>query len=715
MTMNVTLFQHPIFGAEFSEGSASVFLRPGTRTAKRLVLLAAFTAIFVLFPETFSMTCSAQSFDNTLMPRPAQFSPEPGTFAMRAGFSVATPHFHDDRLDAAILRMLQRLEDATGTSVGKEIHFNGRNATLLIDVQRAGEAIQSTSEDEGYSLIVTSSGIRLQASTVVGALRGMETLLQLLQTTPDGYFFPLIKIDDAPRFRWRGLMIDCGRHFEPIDVIERTLDGMAAVKLNVFHWHLSEDQGFRMESKLYPRLTGMGSDSLFYTQDQARHLVAYARARGIRVVPEFDIPGHSRSWFVGYPELASAPGPYTIRREFGIDDAAMDPTLKSTYTFLDGFIGEMAQIFSDPYMHIGGDESNGEQWKANLAIQAFMHTHSLESTDALQAYFNQRLVKILERHGKRMVGWDEILNPELPRSAVIQSWRGAKALEDAAVQGFQAILSQPYYLDGMKSAESHYLADPLPSSSTLTADQRKLVLGGEICMWAEHLDKRSIDSRIWPRSAAIAERFWSPENVTDVSDMYRRLSVASVRLEALGLTHVSHQDQALRVLARTADIDALRTFAAVLEPISFSDRYQQQHTSQLTPLTNLVDAVRPDPPSRYQSKSLAHEAIGGSASSQSARAALQQFFQDLLTASPNIQLQVDSTPMLRLAKPLADRLPALSNAGLEALHFLVDNKTAPTGWKRRNLALIEEAGDLKPLVRLTFLPALQQLVTAVRE
>jgi hexosaminidase len=546
-------------------------------------------------------------------------------------------------------------------------------------------------------------------------MRGLQTFLQLLQTEPTGYFLPAVQIEDTPRFRWRGLMIDCGRHFEPVEVIKRTLDGMAAVKLNVFHWHLTEDQGFRIESKVHPKLTGMGSDGLFYTQDQAREIVAYARERGIRVVPEFDMPGHTKSWFVGYPELASAPGPYTIRREFGVEDAAMDPTRESTYIFIDRFIGEMAEIFPDPYMHIGGDESDGVQWRGNPRIQEFMRAHALKDAAALQAYFNQRLLKILEKHNKHMVGWDEVLNPALPKDVVIQSWRGAKSLSDAAKQGYQGILSQPYYLDGMKSGKDHYLSDPLPSSSDLTPEQHKLVLGGEVCMWGEHVDALSIDSRIWPRSAAIAERFWSPESVNNVDDMYRRLAVESLRLEALGLTHLSHEGSALRQLAGTEDIDALRVFSSVLEPVSFSERYQQQHTSQLTPLDNLVDAIRPDPPSRHDTNRLTHQFLRAPATSEEARAALEKAFESWIAATPAIEAKLATSPLLALARPRAPQLAHLATAGVEALNYLSKGTKAPTGWKQRNLALIEAAKKPQALVRFTFLPPLEELVNAVPE
>jgi N-acetyl-beta-hexosaminidase len=287
-------------------------------------------------------------------------------------------------------------------------------------------------EDESYQLQVSDQKVQLTAPTVVGALRGVETLLQLLSVDRSGSYFPAVKVQDQPRFHWRGLLIDVGRHYQPPEVLKRNLDAMAAVKLNVFHWHLTEDQGFRVESKKFPRLHQLGSDGLYYTQDQIREIIDYARERGIRVVPEFDIPGHSTSWLVGHPELGSAPGPYTIERGAGIFEPALDPTREEVYKFLDIFLGEMASLFPDAYMHIGGDENEGKQWDRNPKIQAFMKEKGIKDNHALQAYFNTRVLKILEKHKKKMIGWDEILQPELPKNAVIHSWRGPAALADAA-------------------------------------------------------------------------------------------------------------------------------------------------------------------------------------------------------------------------------------------------------------------------------------------
>ena len=670
--------------------------------------------VLLLSSIQMSAQTALPSFNNTLMPQPAKLTAEQGGFAVSPSFTVAASQFRDERLDAGIGRMLHRLEYQTGVPIGKAIQKDTVSTSLVIDVTGAGESIQSVDEDESYSLNVTQSGAKLQANTVVGALRGMETLLQLVQADHSGYFLPAVSIVDVPRFRWRGLLIDVGRHFEPISVIERTLDGMAAVKLNVFHWHLTDDQGFRIESKLYPKLTGVGSDGLYYTQEQAREVVAYARARGIRVVPEFDIPGHSISWFVGYPEISSGPGPYQIRREFGISDEAMDPTRDSTYKFLDGFIGEMAAIFPDPYMHIGGDESNGVQWKGNPRIVEFMQKHDMKDTAALQVYFNQHLLPILEKHHKHMIGWDEVLNPGLPKDIVVQSWRGEASLAAGAKQGYQGILSAPYYLDAMKPAEVHYLSDPLPASSDLTVEQRKLILGGEVCMWGEQLYERTIDSRVWPRTAAIAERFWSPENVRDVNDMYRRLDVMSVRLEAFGLTHLTQEDVGLRALTGTMDIDALRVFAGILEPVSFGDRYDGQHTSQLTPLDRLVDAVRPDPPSRHSMEVLVHAFLENPAQHDGEKRQLEIIFARWKTAAPEVQQQVAASPLLAAdATERAQQFGQLADIGSQAIALQAGGNATPAGWKQSSVTALDAAQKPQGLVRFTVLGPIRDLVNAV--
>ena len=676
------------------------------------ISLALLVVAFLAGALVSAMAQTSSVFVNTLMPQPAHLAAQSGTMPLTTSFTAATDSFHDDRLNDAIARMLTQLEDHTGLQIARASASSGA-ATLTITVDGAGEAIQSVDENESYSLDVTATGAHLKAATDVGAMRGLETFLQLVQTDGSSYFLPALSIQDTPRFRWRGLMIDCSRHFQPIDVIKRTLDGMAAVKMNVFHWHLSDDQGFRIESKVFPKLTGMGSDGEFYTQDQAREIVAYARARGIRVVPEFDIPGHAQSWYPGYPELASAPGPYQIAHDYGIFDPVMDPTQKSTYKFLDKFIGEMAEIFPDPYMHIGGDENNGKQWKNNPRIQEFMQKHDLHGTAGLQTYFNQQLLPILKKHGKHMVGWDEIFAPGLSKDAIIQSWRGFDSLAASTKQGYEGILSHGYYLDHIDSAEQHYLVDPVPANSDLTPEEQARILGGEACMWSEHVSPRSIDSRIWPRTAAIAERLWSPQSVNNVDDMYRRLWVENLRLQAVGLTQLSAEDIGLRQLAGTTAIEPLRILASVLQPVGFDDRYEMQHTSQLTPMDHLIDAVRPDPPSRHGIALLVRDYLAGN--DPDAGVKLQAVFTRWVAAGPPAEALMSASPLLRDAQPRAQELVDLGTTGQEALNYLAKHEAAPAGWAQTRLALIDQAEQPAGLVRFTVLDSLRDLVKAVQQ
>jgi hexosaminidase len=675
------------------------------------------TAIMILATSvSLSQTAPANvTFSNNLMPQPSSLTAASGGFALTSDFHAVTAGFDNPRLEGAINRAIQQLRQKTGLPLSMGPVKAGTEAQLVIAVKGAGEKIQSIDEDETYALTVTPSGVRIEAPTVLGAMHGIETLVQLVQPSGDQYVLPIVSIQDSPRFAWRGLMIDCGRHFEPMEVLKRTIDGMAAVKLNVFHWHLTEDQGFRIESKLYPRLTAIGSDGLYYTQQDARDLVAYARARGIRVVPEFEMPGHSTAWQFAYPRLASGNPPTSIRREFGIAPFAMDPTREETYQFIARFLGEMATLFPDPYMHIGGDETPAPDWKTNPRILAFMRTHHLKDSAALQAYFNTRLLKILTGLHKHMVGWDEILNPALPKDVVIQSWRGEASLAKGAEEGYQGVLSAPYYLDAMKSAGVHYLADPLPSNSPLTQEQRKLVLGGEVCMWGEQLNERTIDSRVWPRTAAIAERFWSPENVIDVDDMYRRLHIVSLQLEGLGLHHLTHEDASLRELARTQNIDKLRIFASAFEPVSFGERYHQQKTSHFTVLDRFVDAVRPDPPSRYKIAHLTEGFLKSPQSDTADQEALNQWFETVANSVPTVEEQMQQSPRLAEVRVRAEQLPDLAKTATDAIHFLSSGTKAPAGWKTARLAQIEAAKKPGGIVRFTFLDPLTSLINAVQE
>ena len=432
------------------------------------------------------------------MPLPAHAVLGTGTIRIDHGLRISFEGFTEPRLERARDRFLAQLSRETGI-----LDWPGPSAEqprFLIQTGQASKPVQQLGEDESYHLEVTAERMLLRAPNTLGVLHGLQTFLQLVQLTPAGFAVPAVTIDDEPRFPWRGLMIDTGRHFIPITLLRQNLDLMEVAKLNVFHWHLSEDQGFRVESKIFPLLQADGSDGRFYTQDQVRDLIAYAHDRGIRIVPEFDMPAHAGAWFVGYPELASGPGPYSIVRKWGVFDPAMDPSTESTYHFLDRLIGEMTSLFPDAYFHIGGDECNGKEWDANPRIQQFMKSHQFKDDAALQAYFTGRVQQVVARYNKVAVGWDEVLQANTPKDVVIQSWRGQESLAVAARQGNRGILSSGYYLDLNEPASRHYAVDPLMgATATLTPAQKKLILGGEAAMWTEYITAENISQRIWPR------------------------------------------------------------------------------------------------------------------------------------------------------------------------------------------------------------------------
>jgi hexosaminidase len=725
--------------------AASLFLRCS------LLCLAA----FVVSPQL----AVAQQVSLMPMPQSAQRADGSLTVTPAHGLSHFNYRFtqtHDPRLEAAADRMWQRLDRTCGGNlryaqavfVGKGVPAgdfaeNGSTAALTADASFAdspglsiavagpGEVVQGRDEDESYSLKVTPQGATLTAATDVGAMHGFETLLQLAGNANGACVLPAISIEDAPRFRWRGFMLDVSRHFEPIPVIERNLDAMAVAKLNVFHWHLSDDQGFRAQSLKYPRLTEFASNGQFYTQDQMREVVAYARARGIRVVPEFDMPGHSISWILAYPKIGSGEQFTALPMTFGTPEAELDPSNEETYKFIDGLVGELGKIFPDAYFHIGGDETAGKHWLTNPKIKAFMDKKGFTKPDELQAYFNQRLLPILKKHDKKMIGWDEILNPALPKDIMIQSWRGEASLAAGARQGFEGILSAPYYLDGEKTSAQMFLDDPIPADTTLDASQQKLILGGEICMWAEQLHPETVDSRVWPRTLAVAERLWSPQSDRDVAYMYQRLRHASLELEDVGLTHISGPEKLRRNLSGNLHPEALDLLASVTEPFSFGERYEGQHTSDFTSLDRLVDAVVADPSSRQEIAGDVDAIVGkmelpplskdapnasgdvpdGSTPSRGAAIAdLRRNFLNWQRTAPEMLELSGKTPRLSDTAPLATELSQLGALGIESLASIEAHSRPTDAWNQEAMAELNEAQKGAALVHFTFINSMRRLV-----
>jgi hexosaminidase len=651
-----------------------------------------------------------------LMPLPAKLELNSGSIDLTRGLAVRFEGNTDTRIKEAANRLMRRINLKTGINIENE-----SGISLVINcLENSNQKIQQAQEDESYTLLINKNQIKLEAPAPFGVLRGVETLLQLVVELDGSWEIPHVEIVDGPRFPWRGLMLDACRHWMPKDVVLRTIDAMAAVKMNVFHWHLSEDQGFRVESKVFPKLHEIGSNGKYYTQDEIKEVIQYALIRGVRVVPEFDLPGHSKSWQIAYPELSSVDYPLEFGMKKGMAfEPPIDPTKERTYEFLDALVGEMAGLFPDPYLHIGGDEVNPKYWNENPSILDFMQKNGIQDHHGLQAYFNKRMHAILTKHNKMMLGWDEILHPDLGEDIVVQSWRSHKSLFEAVQRGGTAILSSGYYLDLILPAGTHYSLDPLvlegavdiePDTSfwkmydltldiagnemqsqlvifdrdpgnvfgyfammenrtafksgvlasgklefkfdgpagemkyegemlndsiagklflgllgfnasgvqsggnalpgtkmpvtevmkPLTENEKSRIIGGEACQWAEFVDHENVESRIWPRAAAIAEKLWSPQELTtDVEDMYRRLIVTSDQLTLQGSTHHTQYDAKLRTLISEDGIGYLKILLDILEEVKYHNRMQTLIEMDMVylpdfPLDRVVDAVRPE-------------------------------------------------------------------------------------------------------------------------
>jgi hexosaminidase len=633
-----------------------------------------------------------------------------GQFAIDGSLKIDLQGFKDERLESGRQRFLEILFKETGIPYAAATQ-PGR-ANFIIKTALASDAVQQLGEKESYHLEVSATGVLLTAPNPLGALHGLQTFLQLVRLTPQGFSVPAVTIDDEPRFAWRGLMIDSSRHFIPVSVITRNLDGMEAVKLNVFHWHLSDDQGFRVESKQLPLLQEKGSNGLYYTQKQIGEVIRYARLRGIRVVPEFDMPCHTTSWLAGYPQLASGAGPYAVAERWGVMDAAMDPTRETTYQFLDRFIGEMTTLFPDAYFHIGGDECDGKEWDANTRIKEFMRAHGLKDNAALQSYFTARVQKLVAAHHKIMEGWDEVLQPETPRDVVIQSWRGQASLAVAARQGNRGLLSTGYYIDLNQPAAEHYLVDPLGGEgASLTAEEKARVLGGEATMWGEFVTGENIDKCIWPRTAAIAERLWSPQEVRDVDSMYARLAIVSPRFQNYGLELEASTRVMLERMSGGEVPEPLQVLAGAIQPPLGYSRGGMREYRTSTPLNRLVDAIPPESETARKFNDLVKRIADGKASAEQWQRARELL---VLWRDNDAKLHplLEASDLTAELVPVSQSLSQAAAIGLRALDDLENHRMADKVTAQKNLQWLEAAAKPQAVLLDMVAPAVQLLVQA---
>lgn len=646
-----------------------------------------------------------------LMPWPQEVIENDATFKIDEKLTISiSGKDSEQRVYKAAVQFLRRLANRTGVFIDAGFPVENKKAAIEINFDAVSNL--TINSDESYTLDINKDKISITAKTDIGALRALETLLQLVNFNTSNFYFESVSINDSPRFVWRGLMIDVARHFLPIDVLKRNLNAMASVKLNVFHWHLTDDQGFRVESKVYPKLQEIAADGLFYTQEQIKDLVSYASNLGIRVVPEFDVPGHASAILAAYPELGSKDHyDYKVERFSGVFDPTLNPTKEITYTFLENLFTEIAPLFPDDYFHIGGDENEGKHWDENTEIQEFKKKHNLKTNHDLQTYFNIKLEKILKKLGKKLMGWDEILTPSTPTTAVIHSWRGKheglkqSTLIEAAKKGYQTVLSNGYYIDRLLSVKHHYSVDPI-GDAVLTKEERKRILGAEATMWSELVTPLTIDSRIWPRTAAIAERFWSAKEINDVDNMQKRLKVINFQLEELGITHIKNKDVILRNISNHQNIEALKVLSTICEPLKIYSRNKGgTEYKTFSPFTLFADACSADAEDAIVFNNQVALFLKNENKDE---ASLNKINNYLKSWSINhIEFQkINNNPITNSLEPLSKNLSLLS----ELLHSSIQNKKFSNEAEIKGNTLLNQLKEPCQDVELAILDSLNEIL-----
>jgi hexosaminidase len=520
------------------------------RTAARGLVLACLLAF----------GCGAQAATPSIIPLPAQMTVEQGSYTISAAAVIHVKpgdraaadaaHYLADLLVRTRGLSLPVIEDATATSRG--------------DIVIRSDANASVSQAEGYVLDVDANGMTVRARDAAGLFYGAVSAWQLL--TPDAakgaVAVPHVHVADWPRFAWRGLMLDVARHFEPPAEVKRMLDAMAQHKLNVFHWHLTDDQGWRLEIRRYPKLTQVGAwrqppgaDAKpyggYYTQAEVKDIVAYAAARHITVVPEIDMPGHAQAAVAAYPEIGVTGERPTVSIDWGVNPYLFNVD-EHTVTFLHNVLDEVMELFPSTFIHVGGDEAIKDQWKASAAVQSRMRSLGVKNENALQSWFIERMGQYLAQHGRRLIGWDEILEGGVPPSASVMSWRGTQGAIDAARLGHDVVLSPAptLYFDNLQSARDDepsgrlsvqtlatvYRFETVPSS--LSAGQARHVLGAQANIWAEYLTAPwQVEHAAFPRMDALAEAVWTPADKRRFDDFLARLPAQFVRYDTLGIAY----------------------------------------------------------------------------------------------------------------------------------------------------------------------------------
>ncbi len=499
--------------------------------------------ILCLVTLVFVSMSLGQSVIN-VVPKPNSIIPEPGSFPL----SRSTGMNLQGSLKSLGLYLTEQLKEFTRLDLSRTAANNHNVITVAVDTDLADPNV------EAYRLDVHRTAIRLRARTEIGLFRGVQTLLQLIPL-PDSaktgiFHIPCCRIVDRPRFRWRGLNLDCVRHFMTKDFVKRYIDLLAYYKFNIFHWHLTDDQGWRIEIKKYPKLTQVGAwrkeaDGTiyggYYTQEDIKEIVNYAKTRYITVVPEIEMPGHCEASLASYPENASIDGPFNVGIRWGVYKDIYCPGKEETFAFLENVLREVMDLFPSRFIHIGGDEVPKDEWKGNALCQKLMRQEGLKNEEELQSYFIRRIQEFLRSHGREIAGWDEILEGNGPDSgAVVESWRGVDGAIQAVKAGLNTIVSPGDFTYLSQDAErlsidTVYAFDPMPHG--FGPDEQKRVLGTEASMWSENAPQPAVDSKMFPRLLALAEDAWTLPARKNLTDFHNRLVYQYDRLAYLGVDY----------------------------------------------------------------------------------------------------------------------------------------------------------------------------------
>ena len=483
---------------------------------------------YLLLLSLFLCACiPPENMGVNILPSPQQFELKEGKFLFDASTGVFA--------DSVFFEQIPYLKSISSQPL------NGESTTIAL-------LYEGAFSDEEYILDISEDTIAISATTSEGIIRGIQTLRQLLPLQKKSAYIPALSIHDYPRFSWRGMLLDCSRHFMEKDFVKRYIDLLALHKMNVLHWHLTEDQGWRIEIEQYPKLTEIGAwrtqkdGSIyggFYTKEDIREIVAYAKERHITVVPEIELPGHSLAALASYPQLSCTGGPFEVENDWGVFKDIYCAGNDSVFMFLENVLDEVLELFPSKYIHIGGDEAPKYRWDNCNKCKARMRNEGLDDSHQLQSYFITRIERYLNSKGRQIIGWDEILEGGLAPSATVQSWRGMDGGIAAAKSRHYAIMSPTshayfdYDLDAI-DLQKVYSFEPIPS--VLSEEEAQFILGGECNMWSERAPQDLVDSKVFPRLLAMSEVLWTTAP-KDYPTFYKKVQKHYDILDAFGVDY----------------------------------------------------------------------------------------------------------------------------------------------------------------------------------